>query len=72
MESPKFKSTLTKRSVQDRCSLLCEKHKRRMAYETRATGISSEVTELDQLVEEIVEKEEFSEESRKDESTKLY
>ena len=72
MESPKFKPTLTKRSVQDRCSLLCEKHKRRMAYEKRATGISPEVTELDQLVKEIVDKEELSEESRKDESTKLY
>ena len=45
MESPKFKPTLPKMFVQDRCSLLCEKHKRRMAYEKRATGISPEVTE---------------------------
>ena len=43
-----------------------------MAYEKRATGISPEVTELDQLVEEIVEKEELSEEFRKDESTTFY
>ena len=53
LEDPVFKKSLSKRSVQDRCTLLCEKHKKRMRYETKASGISPNVTELDNLIEEI-------------------
>ena len=62
LEDPVFKKSLSKRSVQDRCTLLCEKHKKRMKYETKASGISPNVTELDNLIEETLEKEEASEE----------
>ena len=65
MESPKFKPTLTKRSVQDRCSLLCEKHKRRMAHEKWATGISPEVTELDRLWKKLSRKKSWMRSSEK-------
>lgn len=64
LEDPKFKATLSKRSVQDRYTLLCEKHRKRMIFEKGATGISPEVSELDVLIEEAIEKEEFSEEVR--------
>ena len=40
LDDPPFKQTLTKRSVQDRCSLLCEKYRKRMSYEKTATGVS--------------------------------
>ncbi|XP_028403423.1 histone-lysine N-methyltransferase, H3 lysine-79 specific-like [Dendronephthya gigantea] len=68
MEDPSFKKTLSKRSVQDRCTLLCEKHKKRIAYEMKATGISPKLTELDSLIEETLEKEEASEELRASQS----
>ena len=64
LEDPVFKKSLSKRSVQDHCTLLCEKHKKRMKYETKASGISPNVTELDNLIEETLEKEEASEELR--------
>ena len=64
LESPRFKETLSKRSVQDRCTLLCEKYKRRASFENAASGISPEVTELDLLIEEVIAKEEVSEEIR--------
>ena len=69
---PPFKQTLTKRSVQDRCSLLCEKYRKRMSYEKTATGISPEVTELNILIEETIHKEEAHEELRKRQSKKLF
>ncbi|XP_028390589.1 histone-lysine N-methyltransferase, H3 lysine-79 specific-like [Dendronephthya gigantea] len=68
LEDPSFKKTLSKRSVQDRCTLLCEKHKKRIAYEMKATGISPQLTELDSLIEETLEKEEASEELRASQS----
>ena len=67
-EDPHFKETLAKRSVQDRYTLLCKKQKKRMSYEKSASGISPEVTELDVLIEEAIEKEELSEEIRATES----
>ena len=70
LDYPKFKSTLSKRSVQDRCMLLCNKHKKKTRAELPATGISPPHTELDDLIEEIIQKEELSEETRKDEGKK--
>ena len=59
-EDPHFKETLAKRSVQDRYTLLCRKQKKRMSYEKSTSGISPEVTELDVLIEEAIEKEDLS------------
>ncbi|CAB3981619.1 Hypothetical predicted protein [Paramuricea clavata] len=56
LEEPVFKCSLSKRSVQDRCTLLCEKHKKRMKYEMKASGISPQVTELDNLIGDIGER----------------
>ena len=72
LEDPVFKKSLSKRSVQDRCTLLCEKHKKRMKYETKASGISPNVTELDNLIEETLEKEEASEELRATQGIHIY
>lgn len=72
MEGPKFKDTLSKRSVQDRCLLLCEKYRKRMNCEKTASGISPELTELDVLIEETIEKEEVCEETRLTQGTKTY
>ena len=70
LDHPKFKSTLSKRCVQDRCMLLCDKQKKRVRAELAATGISPPHTELDDLLEEIIQKDELSEETRKDEGKK--
>ena len=70
LDYPRFKSILSKRSVQDRCMLLCDKHRKKMRAELGATGISSPHTELDDLNEEIIQKEELSEEMRRDEGVK--
>lgn len=70
LDHPKFKSTLSKRSVQDRCMLLCDKHKKKVRAELAATGISPPHTELDDLLEEIIQKDELSEETRKEEGKK--
>ncbi len=72
LEDPKFKETLSKRSVQDRCSLLCEKYKKRMNYEKRASGIAPELTELDVLIEETIEKQEVSEDIWLTQGNKIY
>jgi hypothetical protein len=53
LEDPMFEKSLLKRSVQDRCTLLCENHKKRMKYETKASGISPKVTELDTLIGDV-------------------
>ena len=66
----KYKSTLSKRSVQDRFILPCDKQKKKTRAELAATGISPPHTELDDLIEEIIQREELSEEMRKDEGKK--
>ena len=47
-----------KRAVRERFTLLAEKFKKKMKAEEKASGIDTEMTELDVLLEEIVEKEE--------------
>ena len=53
LEEPKF--VIVQRSVRDRFKLLREKFKKRMTAEERATGISPEMSELDAIMEEIIE-----------------
>ncbi|XP_044172735.1 trichohyalin-like [Acropora millepora] len=53
---PKFK--VSKRAVRERFTLLAEKFKKKMKAEEKALGIDTEMSELDVLLEEIVEKEE--------------
>ena len=54
LDHPKFK--VNKRSVKDRLTLLITKHKAKIRQEENATGITCEETELDQALEEIIDK----------------
>ncbi|XP_044178592.1 nucleoporin GLE1-like [Acropora millepora] len=54
---PAFKKSLDKRAVQERYRLLTEKFKKRMAKERIESGINPTMSELDVLVEELVERE---------------
>lgn len=57
----KFK--VSKRGVRERYALLAEKFKKKTRNEEKASGIDTEITELDILIEEILAKEEHSEET---------
>ena len=61
---PAFKKSLDKRAVQERCRLLTEKFKKRMAKERIETGINPTMSELDVLVEELVEREQTEKHQR--------
>ena len=56
LAEPKF--IVGQRSVRDRFKLLRDKFKRKIAVEERGSGISPEMSELDTLLEEILELEE--------------
>ena len=64
---PKFKVTIAKRSVQDRLLLIITKHKGSMATERRESGTRPEISELDKLLEDVVEKEKCYEQRRESE-----
>ena len=55
---------VNKRSVRDHYMVLVEKFKKKMSQELKASGISPEPTELDRLLEEIIERAEVCEQSR--------
>ena len=61
---PAFKKSLDKRAVQERYRLLTEKFKKRMAKERIETGINPTMSELDVLVEELVEREQTEKHQR--------
>ena len=54
LDHPKFK--VSKRSVRDRLTLLITKYKAKVREEENASGISCEESELDQALEEIIDK----------------
>ena len=60
LDHPKFR--VNKRSVRDRLTLLITKHKAKMSQEENASGIDCEETELDQAIEEIIDKEKLADE----------
>ena len=60
MRRPKFR--VTPRSVRDRYDLLTKKFQVRLNREERARGISDDNSELDNLLEEILEKEKAAKE----------
>ena len=60
LDHPKFK--VNKRSVRDTLTLLITKHKAKMRQEENASGIDCEETELDQAIEEIIDKEKLADE----------
>lgn len=66
IESPTFKVTV--RSVRDRYSLISRKYRKRMQDEKKASGIVPELSELDKLLEELIELEDLSEEERQNEN----
>ena len=60
LDHPKFK--VNKRSIRDRLTLLITKHKAKIRQEENASGIACEETELDQALEEIIDKEKLADE----------
>lgn len=64
MDYPKFK--VAKRSCRDRWTLLRTKYKRRMSEEIQATGIDAEVGELDEIIEDLIGKEDAAIDSDKE------
>ena len=60
LDHPRFK--VNKRSVRDRLSLLITKYKAKIRKEENASGISCEESELDQALEEIIDKEKLADE----------
>lgn len=65
-DEPKFKVNV--RSVRDRYSLLAKKYRKQMQNEKKASGIVPEVSELDVLLEELIELEDMSESERENET----
>ena len=61
---------VNKRSVRDHYVVLVEKFKKKTSQELKASGISPEPTELDRLLEEIIERAEVCEQSRDEEDDK--
>ena len=55
LNQPKFK--VTGRAVRDRYTLLTSRHKQKLRDEEKASGIEIEETELDILLEDILERE---------------
>ncbi len=55
---------VSQRAVRERFALIQEEHKKKNSKDERSSGTSVEVTELDQLIEEITEKEKAAEEMR--------
>ena len=71
IDEPKFR--VTARSCRDRNSLLTTKQAQKLRDEERASGIEVEQTELDTLLEEIIEKEKLGKEQlEKDLDKKKY
>ena len=58
---------VNKRSVRDHFMVLVEKFKKKTSQEIKASGISPEPTELDSLLEAIIERAEACEQSRDEE-----
>lgn len=59
-DEPKF--VVTKRAVRDRYGKISEKYCKRMSSEENATGISPEQSELDLVLEELIERENLADE----------
>ena len=56
-KNPEFKNKIKqKRAIRDHYNLLAKKFQRKIAEEKKASGISPELSELEKLLEEIIEK----------------
>ena len=64
IKSPKFKTSLSERSVRERYMRIAQRYKTKMNEEIKASGISPNQSELDVLLEELTEREEMAEEER--------
>ena len=65
--TPSFKKSLEKRAVQERYRHLADKFKKKMANERKESGVSPTMSELDTLVEELVEREQSEKDQRDNE-----
>ena len=64
LKDPPFKNYMTKRSVQDRYTLVTEKYRQRMRREEKSSGISPSYSELDRLIEECIDLEKTEDDMR--------
>ena len=69
-EASSCKFTIGPKSLADRLKLLMQKYKQKMRIEERASGIDTEMTETDVMLEEICEKEEVAEQTDESEKKK--
>ena len=68
-DEPKF--VVTKRAVRDRYGEISEKYRKRMKTEQNATGISPEQSELDVILEELIERENLVDEETAENKKKV-
>lgn len=69
-EASSCKFTVGQKSLRDRLKLLMQKYKQKMRREERASGIDTEMTEIDVMLEEICGKEEVAEQTDESEKKK--
>ena len=69
-ETSSCKFSVGQKSLRDHLKLLMQKYKQKMGMEERASGIDSEMTEADVMLEEICEKEEVAEQTDETEKKK--
>ena len=71
-KNPPLEDCMTKRSVQDRYTLVSEKYRQRIRKEEKASGISSPYSTFDQLIEECIELEKLEDDVRQKDGKKIY
>ena len=69
-EASSCKFSVGQKSLRDHLKLLMQKYKQKMRMEERASGIDTEMTEVDVMLEEICEKEEVAEQTDETEKKK--
>lgn len=69
-EAPSCKFSVRQKSLRDHLKLLMQKYKQKMRMEERASGIDTEMTEIDVILEDVCEKEEVAEQTDETEKKK--
>ena len=63
--------TVSKRAIRDRYGIISSKYRKKLSAEERASGIEVQQTELQLLLEELIEQEDLSEEEGNEAKRKL-
>lgn len=66
ISEPPFKADLDQRSVRDRYTKLSNKLRAKLKYEKKASGIATDMTEIETALEEIIEKEDAAEDAERE------